>query len=57
MGADWGIHVQVSEKDYESLQPIHVSKILAKLAKENNVDMIILGKQVCLSGNFLNKCV
>ncbi|XP_054258045.1 electron transfer flavoprotein subunit beta-like [Macrosteles quadrilineatus] len=45
MGADWGIHVQVPEKDYESLQPIHVSKILAKLAKENNVDMIILGKQ------------
>lgn len=46
MGADKGIHVQVDGKDYETLQPIHVSKILAALAQQEKVDLIILGKQV-----------
>lgn len=45
MGADKGIHVQVDEKDYERLQPLHVSKILAALAQQENIDLIILGKQ------------
>ena len=46
MGADRGIHVEVSGADYEGLQPIHVSKILAKLVTDEQADLLILGKQV-----------
>lgn len=45
MGADKGIHVEVSGPEYETLQPVHVSKILAKLAQEEKADLIIVGKQ------------
>jgi len=45
MGVDRGIHVEVSGKDYELLQPIHISKILAKLAQDEKADFVILGKQ------------
>ncbi|KAK9694090.1 Electron transfer flavoprotein domain [Popillia japonica] len=45
MGVDKGIHVEISGKDYETLQPIHVSKILAKIAEKEKVDFIIVGKQ------------
>lgn len=46
MGIDKGIHVEVSGPDYETLQPIHVSKILAKIAQNEKIDLIIVGKQV-----------
>lgn len=46
MGIDKGIHVEVAGPDYETLQPIHVSKILAKIAQNEKVDLIIVGKQV-----------
>ncbi|XP_076168153.1 electron transfer flavoprotein beta subunit [Ptiloglossa arizonensis] len=45
MGADKGIHVEISGPEYETLQPIHVSKILAKLAQEEKADLVIVGKQ------------
>lgn len=45
MGADRAIHVEVAGKEYETLQPIHVSKIFAKLAEKEKVDFVILGKQ------------
>jgi len=45
MGADRGIHVEVSASDYEKLQPYHVSKILAKLAQSEKADLVIVGKQ------------
>ncbi len=45
LGADKAIHVEVTGKDYETLQPLHVSKILAKIATNEAVDLIILGKQ------------
>ncbi|KAG7469048.1 hypothetical protein MATL_G00124650 [Megalops atlanticus] len=45
MGADRGIHVEVSGKDYENLGPLQVSKILAALAKKEDANLIILGKQ------------
>lgn len=48
MGADRGIHVEVSGKDYDSLGPLQVSKILAALAKKEDASLIILGKQVTL---------
>ncbi|XP_015913297.1 electron transfer flavoprotein subunit beta [Parasteatoda tepidariorum] len=45
MGADKGIHVEVDGKDYETLLPFHVSKILAALAQKEKVDLVITGKQ------------
>lgn len=46
MGADRGIHVEVNGKDYETLGPLQVSKILAALAKKEEAQLVILGKQV-----------
>jgi len=46
MGADRAIHVDIPAKDYEALEPFHVSKILAQLAKDEKVDIVIVGKQV-----------
>ena len=46
LGADKAIHVEVAAKEYETLQPIHVSKILAKLAEKEKADLVIVGKQV-----------
>ncbi|CAD0204007.1 unnamed protein product [Chrysodeixis includens] len=45
MGADRAIHVEVAGKDYETLQPLHVAKILAKLSKDEKADIVIVGKQ------------
>ncbi|KAM8927305.1 electron transfer flavoprotein subunit beta [Pelodytes ibericus] len=45
MGADRGIHVDVSGKDAEGLGPFQVSKIMAALAKKENVNLVLLGKQ------------
>lgn len=53
MGADKGIHVEVSGPEYDTLQPIHVSKILAKLAEKEKADMVIVGKQVSIPEIFM----
>ncbi|XP_041470517.1 electron transfer flavoprotein subunit beta-like [Lytechinus variegatus] len=45
MGVDRGIHVEVSGAEYEGLGPFHVSKIMAKLAQEEDANLVILGKQ------------
>lgn len=45
MGIDKGIHVELSPTELSTLQPIHVSKILAKLAADEKVDLVIVGKQ------------
>ncbi|XP_013924650.1 PREDICTED: electron transfer flavoprotein subunit beta [Thamnophis sirtalis] len=45
MGADRGVHVEIPAKDYESLTPFQVSKMLAALAKKENVNLLLLGKQ------------
>lgn len=50
MGADRGIHIEVAGAEYETLQPLHVSKILAKLAQDEQADIVLVGKQV------LTKC-
>merc|ERR1719178_312749 len=44
MGADRGIHIDVPAEDMPTFQPIHVSKILAKLAEQEKADMVLLGK-------------
>ncbi len=46
LGADKAIHIEISQKEYDTMQPLHVSKILAKLATQEKVDLVILGKQV-----------
>ena len=55
MGADRGIHVEVSGPEYETLQPLHISKILAKLAKDEQADIVIVGKQVMIHIFVFNK--
>lgn len=45
MGADRGVHVEVPADAMLSVQPLHVSKILAELAKKEGVDIVIVGKQ------------
>merc|ERR1712066_70077 len=44
MGADRGIHVEVPADKMDTLQPLHVSKILAKLAEKEQADVVMLGK-------------
>jgi len=44
MGADRGIHVEVPADSMMTLQPVHVSKILAELAKKEKADVVMLGK-------------
>lgn len=46
MGVDKAIHVEIPAKDYEKVQPIHVAKILAKVATDVKADVVLLGKQV-----------
>ena len=46
MGVDKAIHVEVDAKSYETMQPLHVAKIISKIAQENNIDLVLLGKQV-----------
>jgi len=45
MGADRGIHVEMTAADMDKLQPLHVSKILANLVAKEKADIVILGKQ------------
>ncbi|GBP47008.1 Electron transfer flavoprotein subunit beta [Eumeta japonica] len=45
MGADRAIHVEVGASEFNTMQPIHVSKILAKLAQDEKADIVIVGKQ------------
>ena len=41
MGADSGIFVEVNE----NLEPLNIAKIISSVAKKENVDLMILGKQ------------
>jgi len=45
MGADRGIHVITDVRIDQDLQPLAVSKIMAEVAKQENPDLIIVGKQ------------
>ncbi len=45
MGADRGVHVEVPAAEMDTLQPLQVSKILAELAKKQEADLVLLGKQ------------
>ena len=52
MGADRAIHVEVNGDDYENLQPLAVSKILAGIIQQEKADLLFVGKQVKKIGNF-----
>lgn len=45
MGADRGIHVQTDMRIDSELQPLAVAKLLAKVAEEEDANLVILGKQ------------
>lgn len=45
MGCDKAIHVEVPDNSLDTLQPINVSKILAKIAEQEKIDLVIVGKQ------------
>jgi len=45
MGVDKAIHVDIPAKEFENVQPIHIAKMLAKLATDVKADIVILGKQ------------
>eukprot|EP00794_Sanderia_malayensis_P001238 gene1238-1364_t len=45
MGADRGVHVVLSDKEYSTLQPLAVAKLMAKVVEEENVDVVLVGKQ------------
>merc|ERR1711892_392912 len=44
MGADRGIHVEIPADQMGTCQPIHISKIFAKLAEQEKADIVMLGK-------------
>ena len=44
MGADRGIHVTIEEKEPQ-LEPLGVAKLLAQVVKQQNSNVVILGKQ------------
>jgi hypothetical protein len=48
MGADRAVHVMVDSA--ETLQPLAVARILAKLVETEDADLVILGKQVGRNG-------
>lgn len=54
LGADRAVHVEVTGKDYELLQPLAVSKLIAAVAKKENVDLVVLGKLVSRYHEILN---
>jgi electron transfer flavoprotein beta subunit len=45
MGADRGVHVLVEGDDYENLQPLAVSKLFAKVVADEEINLVVLGKQ------------
>lgn len=45
MGADKAIHVDVAEKEAETLEPLTIANLLAKVAEEEKSNLVLLGKQ------------
>jgi len=44
-GADKAIHVEVDDKAEQTIEPLHVAKVLAKIAKDEKFDAVFVGKQ------------
>jgi len=52
LGADRAIHIAVTGKDYETLQTLAISKLIAAIAKKENVYLVLLGKLVSFINDF-----
>ena len=50
MGADRAMHVEYGQEDYSDLGPLAVANILAKIIEKEDVNLVILGKQVWQEG-------
>lgn len=48
MGADRAVLVQYGTEEEPDMGPLAVANVLAKLAQQENVDLVFLGKQVCM---------
>ena len=48
MGADRAMHVEYGQEDYSDLGPLAVANMLAKIIQKEDINLVILGKQVCL---------
>ena len=48
MGADRAMHVEYGQEDYSDLGPLAVANMLAKIIQKEDVNLVILGKQVWL---------
>ena len=46
MGADRALHVNCGSEDIADLGPLAVSNIIAKLVEQENINLVMLGKQV-----------
>lgn len=44
-GADKAIHIEIDANTANTLEPIHVAKTLAKIAKDEKFDAVFVGKQ------------
>ncbi|KNE67410.1 hypothetical protein AMAG_19627 [Allomyces macrogynus ATCC 38327] len=45
MGADRAIHVEIPDGSEKTLEPLAVAKLFKKIAQDEKVDLVILGKQ------------
>lgn len=45
MGADRAVHVDIPAAQYDVMQPLHVAKLIAKVAQQEKVNLLIVGKQ------------
>lgn len=45
MGADRGIHILLDDAEYETLQPLAVAKLFAKVAANEEAGLVVMGKQ------------
>ncbi len=48
MGADRAVLVKFGTEEEPDMGPLAVAKVLAKLAEKEEVDLIVLGKQVTI---------
>ena len=44
-GADKAIHIEIDDAGAEKLEPIHVARVLSKIAKDDKYDIVFVGKQ------------
>jgi len=51
MGCDRGVHVEVDQATLDTLTPLQISKMAAATAKEEKVDLVVMGK-LAIDGDY-----